>query len=147
MQNLIPVLTQQPFDEKWENIICFEMQVSLECEAFGIKADQVKYVKMAGMPGCLACCLAGKVLGGIPAKLREGYPNMRSHVEVGKEFLAEIGAKPFHGGDTPDQADISYFGTLVPFIRAGTQTVQDHLKNTGLNEWHLRMTHIMPSKW
>jgi len=144
VKNLVPVLTGQPFDEKWEMEITFGLQPSIEAECFEDKASASAFLKFAGVPGCLACCLAGPVLGKIPKKIREKTPDLKPSVEIGVAFRTEIGEKKFMGGDQPSQADISYYGTLLAFMHAKCPKAQDHLKESGLQEWWDRMAAIMP---
>jgi len=145
IKNLVPVLTGQPFDENWEKIITFELQLSMEAECFADKQSATQFLKMAGVPGCVACCIAGKVLGGIPKKIREKNPDLRPSAQIGAQFAGEMGSNQFVGGDKPSQADISYYGTVVAFMKAGCPKAREHLKDSGLNEWWGRMEAIMPN--
>mmetsp|Transcript_82552 Transcript_82552/g.191819 ORF Transcript_82552/g.191819 Transcript_82552/m.191819 type:complete len:236 (+) Transcript_82552:51-758(+) len=143
MKHLTPVLAGS-FDQVWEDKITFKLQVAIELEAFTDTSDLIKFAKLAGFPGCLACCIAPCVKGLIAKKIREKHPDLPPSKEVGREFKAAMGNSKFFGGEKPGPVDISYFGTLAAFIEAKTAVVQHHLDSTGLREWWDRMNSQMP---
>lgn len=146
LKNLVPILCDEEFAEEWQRKITFELQNSIEAESFGdTPGDMKRYAtKLAGIPGCIACCIAGPFGRKIAKKIRANNPNLRPSVEVGKEFVAAMESKQFFGGDKPGQIDMAYYGTLLGFKTAGCQAVENHLQDAGLSEWYGRMASAMP---
>ncbi|KAH8067886.1 glutathione transferase [Aureococcus anophagefferens] len=50
----------------------------------------------------------------------------------------------FHGGDDPDQVDISDYGTVAPFHVGEGCVVEAHLADAGLAAWYEEMLGVMP---
>jgi glutathione S-transferase len=145
-KNLVPVLCGQPFDQEWQDKITYQLQLSIEAEAFADhKGDLSKLASKAfGIPACIACCIAGPMGRKIGKKIRAKNPNLPPSVEVGKAFAATMGANKFFGGEQPGQVDIAYYGTLLVFKWAGCESAEAHLSNAGLAEWWMRMEAAMP---
>lgn len=145
LKNLVPLLCGEEFAEDWQRKITFELQPSIEVEVLGEAPETKKFLtKLAGVPGCVACCIAGPVGRKIVKKIRAAYPDIRPSVEVGKEFVSAMDGKPFFGGDQPGQIDMAYYGTLLPFKFSGCQAAENHLQDAGLKEWYGRMASAMP---
>ena len=53
--------------------------------------------------------------------------------------------RQFHGGDEPDQVDISYYGTVAPFHVGEDCVVAKHLADSGLEKWFEDMMGTMPA--
>lgn len=145
LKHLVPVLVGEDFNDEWHKKITYELQPSIEIEILGTKEGLASFAnKGLGVPRCITCCLAGFVSKKLAARVKAGNPNVRPSIEVGKEFMAEVGEKPFFGGDKPGQVDIAYYGTIFLFEKFGT--CSDHLGGVaGLQNWYSRMTTLMPS--
>ena len=60
------------------------------------------------------------------------------------EWIEEVGEKEFHGGSSPDMADLAVFGVLRSV--EGLDTFDDAMGNTSLGGWYGRMrTAVGPS--
>lgn len=147
LKHLIPAVTGVPFNEVWEKKITYEFQPGIDIEAFSDTADIVKFWRLMGIPTVVLGLLASRMSKFLVKHVRDGYPSARPSADVGKEFAAELGDKKFHNGLWPGQVDISYYGTLLPFVHTGTQAGLRHLEVTGLQAWYERMSAVMPRIW
>ena len=146
-KNLVPVLCGQPFHEEWQDKITYQLQPSIEAEAFvDHKGDFYKMgTKAFGMPGCIACCIAGPMGRKMGNGIRAKDPKLPPSAEVGKAFAAKMGADNFFGGEQPGQVDIGYYGTLVVFKWCDCTSVEAHLDATGLGSvWGSRRHPPLP---
>lgn len=147
LKNLIPVLCGEPFNQEWQDKITYSLQLALEVEVMGNSSDMAKLMsKGFGVPNCCACCIAGPVGRMIGGKIRAAHPNLPPSVDIGKLFAKEISGKNFFSGnDTPGQVDIAYFGTLKAFQWAGCSGFDDHIQQSGLQQWWSQMDAVMPA--
>lgn len=56
-----------------------------------------------------------------------------------REWMREVGQKPFRGGEKPDLSDLAVYGMLSAI--EGCQTFDDIKKRTKIGEWYTRMKH------
>jgi len=144
-KNLVPVLCGEPFNEEWQEKITYGLQFSLEAEAFATKGDMYKFVtKGAGIPACVACCLAPRIGMKFSNGIRKKHPNLPKSDDIGKEFAAAMGDKKFFGGEQPGQVDVAYYGTCLAFMYCGCTRAQEHMQVSGLEAWWQRMSALMP---
>jgi len=145
-KNLVPVLCGEAFNDEWQNKITYELQPSIEVEMMSHKPDVQKFMtKGVGLPGCVACCLAGSQGRKFAKGIKEGNPDAPGQsTQVAKEFVTAMGDKQFFAGDQPGQVDIAYYGTLVAFNSFGCAAAQNHIESGGLSQWWNRMSAIMP---
>lgn len=146
-KNLIPVICGEAFEEVWNNKVVYELQPSIEIEMMSYSPDVQKFMtKGIGLPGCVACCIAGHMGRKLAKSIKGQNPDAPAEsIQVAKEFVAAMGAKKFFAGDQPGQVDLAYYGTLLPFHTCACLASQKHIQDGGLAEWWARMAAIMPN--
>lgn len=146
-KNLVPVLCGEVFDAEWQNKIDYELQPSIEIEMMSYSSDVQKFMsKGLGLPGCVACCIAGHMGRKFAKGIKNKNPDAPAEsIQVAKQFVAAMGAKQFFAGDQPGQVDIAYYGTLLSFHSLGCSAALKHIQGGGLAEWWARMAAVMPN--
>ena len=134
------------FDKEQQEEITFGLQPAIEVDVLACAADFKKIALKAGFP---VWCVPEFVLGGlmgekISESIKAKNPDMKPSLDYGKAFKAQFPDTTFHGGDDPDQVDISYYGTVAPFHVGEGCVVEAHLADAGLAAWYEEMLGIMP---
>ena len=134
------------FDAAMQEEITFGLQPAIEVDVLGNGADFKKLGLKIGFPlWCVPEFLLASMMGSkIAEKIKRSYPDMKPAVDYGKSFKARFDSK-FHGGDEPDQVDISYYGTVAPFHVGEDCVVAKHLADSGLEKWFEDMMGTMPA--
>lgn len=150
---LAPVLSGKALTKQevaFEELITFGLMIALEKEVASSVCGLCQCAcQMCLCPGfllaCFAPCIACFVGPGIgkhivPTPLRVS----EYAAQIQDEFLGET---DFIAGDKPGLNDISLFGLLSPFVKAGNSAVDAFLGTDGarLREWHSRMAAL--DKW
>eukprot|EP00747_Dinoflagellata_sp_TGD_P184735 gnl/TRDRNA2_/TRDRNA2_40644_c0_seq1.p2 gnl/TRDRNA2_/TRDRNA2_40644_c0~~gnl/TRDRNA2_/TRDRNA2_40644_c0_seq1.p2 ORF type:complete len:247 (+),score=54.07 gnl/TRDRNA2_/TRDRNA2_40644_c0_seq1:92-832(+) len=144
VKSLAPILQGRPLREEeldLEKQVAFGLMVALEREAAGSISDMwgcgglmgggSGCVLRAAAP-CIVCCVSRSIGKDRPLlSLREYADLLRMH----------LGASSFFGGGEPSIVDVSLFGTLLAFVRAGNSCVERLFgpSDDKLRAWHTRM--------
>eukprot|EP00443_Scrippsiella_acuminata_P048458 CAMPEP_0115187690 /NCGR_PEP_ID=MMETSP0270-20121206/10623_1 /TAXON_ID=71861 /ORGANISM="Scrippsiella trochoidea, Strain CCMP3099" /LENGTH=255 /DNA_ID=CAMNT_0002600845 /DNA_START=62 /DNA_END=829 /DNA_ORIENTATION=+ len=145
VKSLAPILQGRPLtlDElEIERQVTFGLMVAAEKQT----ASSIQELCSCGalLGGCMGCLLRSSscALSCVaPRKIGAGK-DLRSMQEYGDMLREHIGAGSFMGGgDKPSVLDVSVFGVLEPFNRAGCSCIDDLLGDSGnaLRSWHNRM--------
>jgi len=158
LENLIRCCTND-FNAEWEEKITFSLQLSVEDTLTDDEIVTWAFNPMYGfgLPGCLKCCLSGMIISTVRGNVKKASdpavnPHTASKVKyvepavICKELLAAIpDGKTFHGGDEPNQVDISFYGTILPFYYNDVGKVNHAcLVEYGLEKWINGMKAKMP---
>lgn len=152
------------FDEAWEEKITFSMLYDIEaCMSQEEVADWAWHPDYGfGLPGCMKCCMSGMIFGVVTKNIAkasdkeknpQGYMkvvrNNDAGVAVMKEFMTEVhagGESPkFHGGESPDQVDLSMYATLMGFYSVfKVPSIVKAVNDAGMADWYVNMTGVLP---
>ncbi|KAL1500001.1 hypothetical protein AB1Y20_012678 [Prymnesium parvum] len=151
LKNLAPVLYGR-FEEAWECKITYGLYVAMSVECFEDPNNYATIVRLAGFPSWIGsvfkCAIplkkAAKRIREKRSKLDEKYGPLRTLKDYIEEFRAAVGSRPFVGGETPNQVDVSFYATVA--LWTPVPTVNRLLEGGDLTAWLARMKEAMPKK-
>ncbi|CAE7471819.1 ptges2 [Symbiodinium natans] len=149
MRRIIPWLTgKEMTDEEvmWEKRITYEFQPAFEVELVGNDRDlALLWTRATGYIGGwqrgLLGVLSPLLKFAVEALFRSRYSDMElPSSKFGASFRAALKDQPFFHGEKPGPIDLSLYGTYAAF--AECKTAARFLQDSGLEEWHDRMTEL-----
>lgn len=136
-------------NEEWERKISYQLDPSIKY--FTTAGDVAGWCHAASSCPficgyCVGVCCAFTFRPRFEKEVKRGLYELVDPVVVMTEFKDAMGKKAFFAGSCPGPIDVSMYGELASFLRAGMPTVEKNVKKAGLEQWLERMQARIPSK-
>ncbi|GAB5353883.1 hypothetical protein AAMO2058_000072400 [Amorphochlora amoebiformis] len=141
VKNLAPILDGKQLTKELieiEDIFTYGAMISLEADTAGNCSDLCKCACLVG--GCVGCllCSLSCFLCCFGKKIVIGKKDIKSVSAYGAILAEKLNGKPFFHGSEPGIVDVSIYGGLMSFIKAGNHSSEVFLES-GMRPWYSRM--------